>query len=269
METLAALVLGVFVAGYFVLGGADIGLGMLLPALGRDRSERGAVIAAIGPLFMANEVWLVAAAGVFVGCFPALEGELFSGLLPVLVPLLAGWLLRDAGLWWRRVSDARALDALVVGGSWLLAGAWGWLLASLLVATEGGGYPPAPPATGAITAAGAAALFAAHGLGLAGRRLTGEPLRRAWQLTGGRNAGSTRVLTSAVMAGLPLLAGSRLPLAEHAAGSTALLVQLPPIVAVLPLLVAAQYWLRRAADRPPVRSSHTSHTSHSSKENLT
>ncbi|TDC76674.1 cytochrome d ubiquinol oxidase subunit II [Streptomyces hainanensis] len=267
METLAALVLGVFVAGYFVLAGADIGLGMLLPALGRGRSERGAVIAAVGPLFMANEVWLVAAAGVLFGCFPALEGELFSGLLPVLVPLLAGWLLRDAGLWWRRVSDARALDALVVGGSWLLAGAWGWLLASLLVAADGVGYAPAPVATGAITAAGTAALFAAHGLALGCRRLTGEPLRRAWQLTDGRSAGSTRALTSAVMAGLPLLAGARLPLTEHAASSTALLVQLPPIIAVLPLLVAARYWLGRAAQRPPSRA--PIHRSNSPEENLT
>ncbi|MDT0322134.1 cytochrome d ubiquinol oxidase subunit II [Streptomyces millisiae] len=250
METLAALLLAAFVAGYFVLAGADVGLGMLLPLLGRGRAERGSVLAAgIGPLFFANEVWLVAAAGVFAGCFPALEGELFGRLLPVLVPLLAGWLLRDAGLWWRRVSAAPVLDGLVVAGSWLLAGSWGWLLASLLVGGERPG--PAPVVTGALTAAVVALLFLAHGLSLSTRRLVGEPLRRARQLTGGRTDGATRLLTSVVMAALPVLAGARLPLTEHAAGDTTLLFQLPLLCAALPLLLAAQWWLRRTASTTP------------------
>ncbi|TDC27292.1 cytochrome d ubiquinol oxidase subunit II [Streptomyces sp. 8K308] len=246
METLAALLLATFVAGYFVLAGADIGLGMLLPLLGRGRAERGSVLAAgIGPLFFANEVWLVAAAGVFAGCFPALEGELFGGLLPVLVPLLAGWLLRDAGLWWRRVSAAPVLDALVVAGSWLLAGSWGWLLASLLV---GGEQPrPAPVVTGALTAAVVALLFLAHGLSLSVRRLVGEPLLRARQLAGSRTDAASRLLTPAVMAALPVLAGARLPLTEHAASDTALLLQLPVSCVALPLLLAAQWWLGRTA----------------------
>lgn len=264
METLAALLLATFVAGYFVLAGADIGLGMLLPLLGRGRADRGSVLAAgIGPLFFANEVWLVAAAGVFAGCFPTLEGELFGGLLPVLVPLLAGWLLRDAGLWWRRVSTAPVLDALVVAGSWLLAGSWGWLLASLLVGGDLGGgehASPAPVATGALTAAVVAPLFCAHGLSRSTRRLVGEPLLRARQLAGSRTDAASRLLTSAVMAALPVLAGARLPLTEHAASDTALLFQLPALCVALPLLLAAQWWLGRTART-------TAHHNHHPREN--
>ena len=66
METFAYALLGLFGIGYFVLGGADIGVGMLLPFLGRDRRL---TIAAIAPFFLGNEVWLVATAGLLTAAF--------------------------------------------------------------------------------------------------------------------------------------------------------------------------------------------------------
>ncbi|MFE0733601.1 cytochrome d ubiquinol oxidase subunit II [Streptomyces sp. NPDC058855] len=245
MDIPAIALLGFFAAGWFVLAGADLGTGMLIPWLGRDDGERRLVLASFAPFFLGNEVWLVATAGVLVGCFPALEGELMSAQYPVLVALLTGWIVRDAGLWSRgRGPGPRwraGCDAAVTCGSWTVALAWGWLLAALLT---GRPYAPATGATAVLTALAVAALFAAHGLGFAALRLTGPPYERARGLVG--RAGrpwQSFALTAVLMAGLPLVAGTALPLAERAASPATLALLVPALLVVTPLLVAVQAWI--------------------------
>ncbi|MER7107556.1 cytochrome d ubiquinol oxidase subunit II [Streptomyces sp. NPDC000229] len=265
METLAIVLLGFFAAGYFVLAGADIGTGMLLPFLGRTDRERRLVIASFAPFFLGNEVWLIASAGLLVGCFPDLEGELFTGQFGVLVPLLVAWVVRDMGLWLRGRVGAPAqgsvpgggrawravCDGAVVCGSWVVSLSWGRLLAALFTGA------PDTPATGlsAIVAALAvAALFAAHGLGFAAVRLTGLPYERTRRLTGRTRAWQSFALTGALMAALPLLAGLSLPLAASAADGTTLALLVPALLLITPLLVATQAWtwwtFRHRVNRP-------------------
>ena len=55
------LLIAVLWIGYFVLEGFDFGLGILLPFLGRNDSERRALINAIGPVWDGNEVWVLVA----------------------------------------------------------------------------------------------------------------------------------------------------------------------------------------------------------------
>lgn len=167
----SAVLLSLFVVGYLVLAGSDIGLGMLMPHVARTPAERRRVVAAIAPYFLASEVWLVAALGVMAGLFPVLEHHVVGALWPVLVVLLAGWLFRDAGLWFRgRVDSARwrfACDTAIVTGSWTLALCWGLVLAGLL----GGGASLKP-----FTVLGAVAviwLFALRGAAFGAERLVG------------------------------------------------------------------------------------------------
>ncbi|NBE54128.1 cytochrome d ubiquinol oxidase subunit II [Streptomyces boluensis] len=248
LEALAVGLLAFFAAGYFVLGGADIGTGMLTPYLGRGDAERRLVLTSFAPFFLGNEVWLVATAGLLIGCFPELEGELLSGQFAVVVPLLAGWVVRDAGLWLRGRVDARrwraGCDGAVVCGSWAVALAWGWLLAALF---SGSVHSPAGGPVAVLTALAVAALFAAHGLGFAALRLTGEPYVRARVLVGrtGRPWQSF-ALTGVLMAALPLLAGVALPLAHAAADGAALAFLVPALLVVTPLLVAVQACVWRA-----------------------
>ncbi|WP_405858168.1 cytochrome d ubiquinol oxidase subunit II [Streptomyces sp. NBC_00090] len=244
METLAIALLAFFAAGWFVLAGADIGTGMLTPWLGRGDRERRLVLTSFAPFFLGNEVWLVATAGVLVGCFPALEGELLSGQSPVLVALLTGWIVRDAALWSRgRGPGPRwraGCDTAVTAGSWTVALSWGWLLAALLT---GRPYAPATGATAVLTALAVAALFAAHGLGFATLRLTGLPYERARGLVG-RSGRPWRsfALTGVLLGGLPLWAGTALPLAGKAASPATLSLLVPTLLVVTPLLVAVQAW---------------------------
>ncbi|WP_067967311.1 cytochrome d ubiquinol oxidase subunit II [Nocardiopsis trehalosi] len=169
METVPALFLTGLMVGYFVLAGCDIGLGMLLPHLARTPAERRRLVAAAAPYFLGTEVWLVGAVGVVAGLFPALKAALVADLWPVLTALLAGWLLRDAGLWFRsRVAAPawhRTWEAAITAGSWVLAGAWGLVVGGLLA----GGSPASPFALACAVCV--TALFALRGAAFGAERL--------------------------------------------------------------------------------------------------
>ncbi|MGC5018575.1 cytochrome d ubiquinol oxidase subunit II [Micromonospora sp. DT47] len=135
MELAWYALLGLFFASYLVLGGYDYGVGLLLARRGAPTGRRAA-LTALGPFFLGNEVWLVAAVGILFGAFPTLEGELLSGFYPVVVGALAGVVLVTAGVQLRsRPGGARARagwDRVVVAGSALAALGWGALLGGLL-----------------------------------------------------------------------------------------------------------------------------------------
>src|ERR1700761_8558912 len=76
--------------GYFVLEGFDFGVGILLPFLGRDDTDRRVMVNTIGPVWDGNEVWLLTAGGATFAAFPAWYATLFSGFyLPLLIILVA------------------------------------------------------------------------------------------------------------------------------------------------------------------------------------
>ncbi|MFI0356312.1 cytochrome d ubiquinol oxidase subunit II [Actinomadura sp. 9N407] len=247
MEMLAVVLLAVFTAGYLVLAGGDIGVGMLLPWLGRGQDERRVVIAAFAPFFLANEVWLVAVAGIMAGAFPALEHGLLEGLFPLFVALLMAWIVRDMGLWLRGRVDAPAwrggCDAAIVAGSWGLALVWASLLGTILAggATEGLN-------AGSVLGLPLAAVFALHGAGFARLRCTGAVLARA------RRIPASYAVTAVALAGLAVAAGARLPLVDSAAPGAGLAVTAVMTAALLPLLLAAQalvWWtFRGRVDSP-------------------
>src|SRR3984885_13661074 len=78
-------------AVYAVLDGFDFGAGILHRFVARTDDERRTVLAAIGPIWDGNEVWLVAAAGVLFLAFPRVYSAAFSGFyMPLMIVL---WLL--------------------------------------------------------------------------------------------------------------------------------------------------------------------------------
>ncbi|MFC7548301.1 cytochrome d ubiquinol oxidase subunit II [Plantactinospora sp. GCM10030261] len=135
MDIIWYVILGAFLATYLVLGGYDYGVGLWL-ARRAAPADRRLALTAVGPFFLGNEVWLVAAVGVLFGAFPMLEGELLSGLYPVVVLALVGVIVVTVAVQLRSrpASDrARARwDRLVVIGSALAALGWGAVLAGLL-----------------------------------------------------------------------------------------------------------------------------------------
>mgnify|MGYP003578292280 CR=1 FL=1 len=64
METLWFIVVTLMLAVFIVLDGFDFGVGMVYPFVVGTEAERRMVLASIGPLWNANEVWLIAAGAV-------------------------------------------------------------------------------------------------------------------------------------------------------------------------------------------------------------
>jgi cytochrome d ubiquinol oxidase subunit II len=83
------VILGVLLAGYAVLDGFDLGVGILHPLARGDREKR-LFVNAIGPLWDGNEVWLVTFGGALFAMFPEAYATIFSAFyLPFMLLLLA------------------------------------------------------------------------------------------------------------------------------------------------------------------------------------
>jgi len=72
-------VVSVMLAVYVVLDGFDFGVGILHRIVARTDSERRTVLAAIGPVWDGNEVWLLGAGGCCSSLFPVLTLPLSAG----------------------------------------------------------------------------------------------------------------------------------------------------------------------------------------------
>lgn len=136
LTTLWFLIIAFFWLGYFVLEGFDFGVGILLPVLGRDDTERRVVLNTIGPVWDGNEVWLIVAGAATFAAFPEWYATLFSGFyLPLLIILIA-LIVRAIGLEYRgKRPDARwrrGWDAAIFFGSVVPAVLWGVAFANIV-----------------------------------------------------------------------------------------------------------------------------------------
>ncbi|CAN5643486.1 cytochrome d ubiquinol oxidase subunit II [soil metagenome] len=96
MATAWFILLGFMLIVYVVLDGFDLGAGAVHLFVARGDAERRTVIAAIGPVWDGNEVWLIAAGGLLVFAFPRVYAVAFSGFyLPLMLVL---WLLVLRGI---------------------------------------------------------------------------------------------------------------------------------------------------------------------------
>ncbi len=122
--------------GYLALEGFDFGVGMLLPVLGRDDTDRRVLINTIGPVWDGNEVWLLAAVGAMFAAFPGWYATVLSSVyLPVLAIVIA-LVVRGVAFEFRHRRDDRrwraVWDAAIVAGSVVPAAGWGAILATLV-----------------------------------------------------------------------------------------------------------------------------------------
>ncbi|SEC17024.1 cytochrome bd-I ubiquinol oxidase subunit 2 apoprotein [Paramicrobacterium humi] len=129
-------IIAVLFVGYFVLDGFDFGVGMSLPFLGRDDTDRRVLINTIGPVWDLNETWVIVAGASLFAAFPEWYATLFSGFyLPLLVILIA-LILRGVSFEYRHqrpeASWKRRFDAMIVVGSALPALLWGVAFANIV-----------------------------------------------------------------------------------------------------------------------------------------
>jgi len=96
MQTVWFILIALMLTVYVVLDGFDFGAGILHLYVARADRERRTVLAAIGPVWDGNEVWLLASGGVLVFAFPRAYAAGFSGFYMPLMMVL--WLLILRGI---------------------------------------------------------------------------------------------------------------------------------------------------------------------------
>lgn len=113
LNTIWFLLVAVLIAGYAVLDGFDLGVGVL-HLFARDERERRLHMSAIAPVWDGNEVWLLTGGGALFAAFPAVYATVFSGFYLAIMLLLFALILRAVSLefhhqlahpGWRRLWD--------------------------------------------------------------------------------------------------------------------------------------------------------------------
>ncbi|WP_017611374.1 cytochrome d ubiquinol oxidase subunit II [Nocardiopsis xinjiangensis] len=131
------IAIAVLWTGYFFLEGFDFGVGVLLPFTGaRNSVERRVAINSIGPVWSANEVWLITAVGAMFAAFPPWYASMLSGFyVPVFVILIA-LIARGVAFKYRSNRDSdrwrECWDHAIFYGSVIPSFLWGVLFANLV-----------------------------------------------------------------------------------------------------------------------------------------
>jgi cytochrome bd ubiquinol oxidase subunit II len=135
------LVVGFLFIGYFVLDGFDFGVGMSLPFLGKDDTDRRVLINTIGPVWDLNETWVIVAGASLFAAFPEWYASLFSGFYLPLLLILAALILRGVAFEYRGKGHTiganekqwkARFDWMIVIGSALPALLWGVAFANIV-----------------------------------------------------------------------------------------------------------------------------------------
>jgi cytochrome d ubiquinol oxidase subunit II len=136
LPTLWFVVLGFFFVGYFVLDGFDFGVGMSLPFLGRDDTDRRVLINTIGPVWDLNETWVIVAGAFMFAAFPEWYATLFSGFYLLMLLILLSLIARGVSFEYRHqrpeASWRRRFDLMIVVGSVVPAFVWGLVFANVV-----------------------------------------------------------------------------------------------------------------------------------------
>jgi cytochrome bd ubiquinol oxidase subunit II len=129
------LLVGVLLAGYSVLDGFDLGVGVLFPFLAKNEDEKRTLVRSIGPVWDGNEVWLLTGGGALFAAFPQAYATVFSGFYLALMVVLFSLILRAVSLEFRAHDPARKglWEGAFVAGSFLPALLFGVALGNVVV----------------------------------------------------------------------------------------------------------------------------------------
>ncbi len=135
------LIVGFLFIGYFVLDGFDFGVGMSLPFLGKDDTDRRVLINTIGPVWDLNETWVIVAGASLFAAFPEWYASLFSGFYLPLLMILVALIFRGVAFEYRGKGHTIGADEkrwksrfdwMIVIGSAVPALLWGVAFANIV-----------------------------------------------------------------------------------------------------------------------------------------
>ena len=99
------VLIGVLLIGFAVTDGFDMGVGMLLPFLGKKNEERRVIINTVGPHWDGNQVWFITAGGAIFAAWPTVYAAAFSGFYFAMLLVLFALFFRPVGFEYRSKID--------------------------------------------------------------------------------------------------------------------------------------------------------------------
>ncbi len=116
------VLVGILFIGFAVTDGMDMGVGTLLPFLGKNDEERRVIINTVGPHWDGNQVWLITAGGAIFAAWPAVYAAAFSGFYFAMLLALFALFFRPVGFDYRSKIENKAWRnawdwGLFVGGA--------------------------------------------------------------------------------------------------------------------------------------------------------
>jgi cytochrome d ubiquinol oxidase subunit II len=107
LQNIWYILVGVLLMGYAILDGFDLGVGSLLPFLGKNEKEKRALLNTVGPFWDGNEVWLLTGGGALFASFPHAYATVFSGFYLALMLVLFALIFRAVSMEFYAHDDER------------------------------------------------------------------------------------------------------------------------------------------------------------------
>ena len=95
------VLVGVLLIGFAIMDGHDMGVGTLLPFVGRSDVERRVVINTVGPHWDGNQVWFITGGGAIFAAWPLVYATAFSGFYWAMLVVLWALFFRPVGFDYR------------------------------------------------------------------------------------------------------------------------------------------------------------------------
>ncbi len=95
------LLVGVLLIGFAIMDGHDMGVGALLPVIGKDDTDRRVMINSVAPHWDGNQVWFITAGGAIFAAWPFVYATAFSGMYWALLLVLFALFFRPVGFEYR------------------------------------------------------------------------------------------------------------------------------------------------------------------------
>lgn len=99
------VLVGVLLIGFAITDGFDMGVGALLPFVGKKDVERRVMLNTMGPHWEGNQVWLVTAGGALFAAWPMVYAAAFSGFYIAMILTLMALFFRPVGFKYRSLRE--------------------------------------------------------------------------------------------------------------------------------------------------------------------
>jgi cytochrome d ubiquinol oxidase subunit II len=95
------LLVGALLIGFAIMDGHDMGVGTLLPFVGKNDVERRVIINTVGPHWDGNQVWFITGGGAIFAAWPIVYATAFSGFYWAMLAVLWALFFRPVGFDYR------------------------------------------------------------------------------------------------------------------------------------------------------------------------